>query len=100
MPVRWTTGAREDLVELVQVIALDNPGAARRMAARLRKRSRSLNKFPGMGRMVPEIGDEAIRELVTPPYRLIYRDLGHRVEILAVVHSRQDLTATRLFADG
>jgi len=97
--VKWTIGAREDLVELVRVIAEDNPPAARRTSMKLRARSRDLSRFPEMGRMVPEIKDEMIRELVTPPYRLIYRVGPDVLEVLAVVHSRQDLMTTRAFSE-
>jgi plasmid stabilization system protein ParE len=32
-----------------------------------------------------------IRELVAPPYRLIYRVRSEAVEIVAIVHGRQEL---------
>lgn len=33
---------------------------------------RRLEQFPRMGRAVPEIGDEALRELIHRSYRIVY----------------------------
>ncbi len=46
-----------------------------------------------MGRIVPEIGDEDIRELIYRDYRLIYIvDLKtEQVDVLTVIHSSQHL---------
>jgi len=41
--------------------------------------------------MVPEISRDDIRELIVPPYRLIYRIDADAVRILAVRHSAQRL---------
>jgi toxin ParE1/3/4 len=40
---------------------------------------------------VPEAPTVEIRELVEPPYRLIYRVRYERVEVIAILHGRQDL---------
>jgi plasmid stabilization system protein ParE len=39
-----------------------------------------------MGRIVPEIGDAAIRERFVYSYRIIYRVENERVLIAAVIH--------------
>jgi toxin ParE1/3/4 len=46
-----------------------------------------LADFPRAGRMVPEIGDEAIRELIYRQYRIIYVVDEGSVEVLTVFHS-------------
>jgi plasmid stabilization system protein ParE len=38
---------------------------------------------------VPEVQRAEIRELLEPPYRLIYRVQPEAIEVLAVLHSRQ-----------
>jgi plasmid stabilization system protein ParE len=48
----------------------------------------SLGEFPNRGRVVPELGLPR-RELIVGRYRMIYR-VGTRVEILRVIHGRQD----------
>ena len=52
---------------------------------------RLLERFPRMGRVVPEIRDEAIRELIYRQYRIVYVvDRGdEEVEVLTIFHSSQ-----------
>ena len=50
----------------------------------------SIPEYPELGRLVPEIGDPAIRERLVHRYRIIYRLEPARVLIAAVVHGRQD----------
>ena len=42
-----------------------------------------------MGRVVPEIGDPAIRERFVYSYRIIYRLELERVLVAAVIHGRR-----------
>jgi toxin ParE1/3/4 len=43
--------------------------------------------FPNAGRVVPEIGDESIRELIYRQYRIIYVVGEDSAEVLTVYHS-------------
>lgn len=45
-----------------------------------------------MGRVVPEIGNPNIRELIIYSCRLIYEVSSNRIEILAVIHCKQNFT--------
>jgi len=54
-----------------------------------------LVRFPRLGRVVPEVQDENIRELMHQHYRIIYRIAGERIEILTIVHGSRDLTGRR-----
>ena len=52
---------------------------------------RPLERFPRMGRIVPEIGDDAIREVIYRNYRIVYvvdRD-DEEVEVLTIFHASQ-----------
>ncbi len=88
MKIRWTEGARTDLLEAVAYVSEDNPVAARELAGRLRGAVRHLARFPHSGRVVPEFDDPALRETIAAPYRVIYL-LRDEVVILAVHHSRR-----------
>lgn len=57
------------------------------------QRSRQLEAAARSGRQVPEYEHEDIRELIEPPYRLIYVVLADRIDILTVMHTRQLLPA-------
>lgn len=43
--------------------------------------------FPESGRIVPELADPQIREVVQGSYRIVYRLLGQQAHILTVHHS-------------
>jgi plasmid stabilization system protein ParE len=85
----WAPTARQDLRELVAYIAEDDRQAAGRFARSIFQAIERLRQFPESGRMVPEFGDPAIRELVKPPCRVVYRVALHRqaVEIARVWHA-------------
>ncbi len=52
-----------------------------------------LDKLSKVGKKVPELNDEAIRELSLYSYRIIYAIKSQGVFVLAVVHKRRDLNA-------
>jgi toxin ParE1/3/4 len=45
-----------------------------------------------MGRIVPEVEDPNIRELIIYSYRLIYEISQKRIEILTIIHGKQDFS--------
>ena len=51
--------------------------------------TRNLGLFPHMGRMVPELGDDKIREIFVYSYRLIYRVEEKQILIIAVIHGKR-----------
>ena len=71
----WSLQARDDLREIVTFIAADNPTVAESFGFRLMSKVDLLANFPQLGRVVPEENDEAIREIILPPYRIIYQVL-------------------------
>ena len=90
--ILWSGTALEDLKQIRAWVAQDSPDAARRLASKIRKGVESLTDFPMAGRIVPEIGIKAYREIIVRPYRVIYqvRDNDAFV-ILRVWHSHRDL---------
>jgi toxin ParE1/3/4 len=65
----------EDLEEIVTFIAKDNPGRARTFGNELIERALSVATFPERGRIVPEIGESSVREVIHGAYRIIYEIL-------------------------
>jgi toxin ParE1/3/4 len=70
----------------IEAIAADSPQAARKLLTNLLAAADSLETLSERGRIAPELEDQAIRELLIDPYRLIYHVTTERVHILAVVH--------------
>ncbi len=44
---------------------------------------------PGIGRMVPEFGDKKIRELIHPPFRIVYLKESDSVRVVRVWRSER-----------
>jgi toxin ParE1/3/4 len=87
--VVWSPAALEDAEAIAEFIARDSPRAAGAVVRRLRDNARSLRRFPRSGRQVPELQNDAIRERLVEPYRLIYRIEDDLVTIATIVHMRQ-----------
>jgi toxin ParE1/3/4 len=81
-----------DLGEIADYIAKDSRRYAAAMVRRIRDGVRSLKRFPKRGAVVPELGNEAIREISVGAYRVIYR-LTDRIAILGIIHGARDLTS-------
>ena len=57
------------------------------MVDKLTRRSQQIGDFPVSGRVVPEYEEYTVREVIEPPYRIIYRLApDDRVDVLAVIH--------------
>lgn len=89
MKVRWTPRAAEDLVAIASYIAEDNPTVARTYAAKLKAIAESVARFPNRGRMMPEVGRADVRELLEGNYRIVYRVLDDRCDILTILEGRK-----------
>jgi toxin ParE1/3/4 len=88
--VIWSEPAKEDLKKLFDYIASDSRYYAIKVSHEFVEKSERLGKHPRMGRVVPEIENANIRELIIYSYRLIYEITPKRIVILAIVHGKQD----------
>jgi toxin ParE1/3/4 len=82
----WTRNALTHLWEIAEYIRARNPSAARRVHQQIRTATRRLVRHPRSARMVPEIAQERVRELIVGDYRILYELTETQVEILAIVH--------------
>lgn len=70
-------------------IAQDNPAAALRIVQQVLRRSWQIAALPGSGRRVPDYAREDVRELIEGQYRIVYRILPTRIDVLTVMHVAQ-----------
>lgn len=89
LEVRWSPEASEDLEAIAEYIARDSKYYSRAVVSEMLSVARSIGGFPLIGRTVPEIGDEEIRERLVYSYRLIYRVEPTSILIVAVIHGRR-----------
>ena len=89
MKVRFTPGARSELLAIIDYIRQDRPEAARRFRARAEEILRRLERFPESGRRIPEFPALPYREVIITPYRFFYQVSEEIVWIVAVWHGAQ-----------
>lgn len=89
MRVHWTDHAKRQLAAIHDHIALDSERYALRVVDRLTRRSQQIARFPKSGRMVPELELDDVREVIEPPWRIVYRILSDRIDILTVLHEAE-----------
>ena len=77
------------LDEALDYIAAERPAAALRWFDEAIEIVSSLERFPDLGRIVPELQRPEIREVLVDPYRLPYHRDEQQVTILAVLHDRR-----------
>jgi toxin ParE1/3/4 len=88
--VKWSVPARNDLKQIHDYIAKDSKYYARKVIQEIVAKTETLIELPEIGRIVSEISDQNVRELIVYSYRLIYDMSGAGVEILAIIHGRRD----------
>jgi plasmid stabilization system protein ParE len=97
--VIWTDPALADLEAAAEYVARDSPRQASLLVQRAFRATDRLAALPRMGRIVPEIGEETIRELILRPYRIVYVLSGPDILIALVHHAARPLTVADLPAD-
>ncbi|MDX1588000.1 MAG: type II toxin-antitoxin system RelE/ParE family toxin [Oleiphilaceae bacterium] len=92
----WTEPALQELNDLAEYIALDNPAAAKHLVREIVDKTGRLEDFPQSGRIPPELPDSVYRKVVVSPCRIFYREDGERVLVLYVMREEQQLRAYML----
>ncbi|MFZ5775012.1 MAG: type II toxin-antitoxin system RelE/ParE family toxin [Thermodesulfobacteriota bacterium] len=87
----WSPLAVERASEIAQYISLDNPTAAAKWIDRVFEKVKALSSSPEIGRYVPELHRNEIRELIYGNYRIIYRIEKANISVLTIRHSKQIL---------
>jgi plasmid stabilization system protein ParE len=69
---KWSLRAKADLQRIGRRIAMDNPRAAEQWVRKVGDRARLAGRSPGLGRKVPELDRDDIREAIVGNYRIAY----------------------------
>jgi plasmid stabilization system protein ParE len=100
--VNVSKSAKTDLREIINFIAINNPMNALNVLKRIEDRINSLEKFPEKGGYVPELLKHNIkdyRQLIEPPWKIIYKIDDDIVNVLIIIDSRrntQDILVEKL----
>lgn len=88
LSIKWTDEAKRDLFTLIAFIAEENPFASESLLLRIEESIIPVAEHPYLYRQGRVPGT---REIVTHPnYVVVYRVLDEFIEVLSVLHSRQE----------
>ena len=96
----WSPEAVADVEAIASYIARDSAAYAQAVVEKILETARHMGEFPLLGRMVPELAQETIRERFVYSYRLIYRIRNDTITIAAVIHGRRLLRSIRERLEG
>lgn len=91
MKIIWSPLGLDRVTDIAEYIANDNPNAAEKWIESIFSKVKNLEKFPSIGRIVPEANRKDIREIIFKNYRIIYRIEAELISILTVRHGKQIL---------
>ncbi|OPX96069.1 MAG: Plasmid stabilization system protein [Syntrophorhabdus sp. PtaB.Bin006] len=92
--VAWSDTAERDLLAIVEYIADDSVSRAYSIFKEIKAKAATLHPFPERDHVVPELQEHGIiqyRELITGPWRIIYRVSEKHVYVLSVIDSRRSV---------
>jgi toxin ParE1/3/4 len=93
----WTDRALTDIEAIADYIALDSIRYAKLVVQQLFGKTEVLKTFPLSGRMVPELQNTNLRELLEGEFRIIYEvHEENTIFILTVHHTARLLRPTQL----
>lgn len=88
----WTKIALKDAEEIHDYIAKDSIYYAQKTIEKFFDRIKILQQLPNAGRMVPELNNKDIRELIEGNYRIIYTFKRKEISVLRIHHSSRQIS--------
>ena len=97
MRVEWSERAIYHVEKVRQYLTSQKSLHVEDVIRRIYKKTEALELNPYLGAAVQEYSDNNLRELIEPPFRILYRVHQDSVEVVAVIHGRQNLPRTPRF---
>lgn len=70
------------------------PDVGNKLMTEIFQRINTLADHPDIGRVVPEFGQDFLRELIQPPFRIVYRRQPKQVQVVRIWRSERLLRLT------
>lgn len=88
--LHFAESAARDLEDILAYYAEQGvPDVGKRLVGEIIAAVELLGEQPGMGRIVPEFEQEFLRELIRPPFRIVYRRDPKKIAIVRVWRSER-----------
>jgi len=92
--VIWVDSAKNELLEIIEYIAVENQNSAKKVYQNIKRKADSLSSMPYKGRIIPEFKQFEInlyREVIESPWRIMYRIQDKTVVIITIIDGRRDV---------
>ncbi|MFH1942575.1 MAG: type II toxin-antitoxin system RelE/ParE family toxin [bacterium] len=97
MKVIWSKESLDRLIEIEEFISEYNPIKAVEFIDFIISKSITIEDNPKIGRVVPELSNNEIRELIIKNYRLVYKIRKNNIEILTVFEGHRLIKRSEIF---
>ena len=95
--INWTFQAKADLKDIAEYISRNSKKYAKLQVIKIRNHTQILKFHIYIGKIVREIEENNIRELIEGNYRIIYKVVSKtQIDILIIHHSARDLTSRKI----
>lgn len=91
----WTHQAIQDVQAIRAYIGRDSARYAALVTEQIVEAINRLTNFPTSGRIVPELQDETLREVILGNFRIVYRVTRDEVQVLTVFHAARQFGIPR-----
>ncbi len=83
----WAPSSLKDMNAIAEYIAVDSAQAAKNMVELFFEKAKILERYPLIGKPVPEIKVKYLREILVSRYRIIYEVFSEdEIHILSIHH--------------
>jgi len=91
--INWSREARRDLKAIAKFFERSSPQYSKYIVKRIFDTVSGLRDHPRIGRPIPEFEAKIFRERIVENFRILYLlQNNETVEILTIIHSRQDVS--------
>ncbi|HTR23734.1 MAG TPA: type II toxin-antitoxin system RelE/ParE family toxin [Terriglobales bacterium] len=94
MRIVWSPRSLRDLQAIHEYIATDSELYGNLTIARIFAAAERLSSFPYSGRIVPEMDEPRIREIIVGPFRVVYRVREELIEVTTVFRASRSFPGT------
>ena len=95
--VNWSERSLKDIDQIADYISQDSYNYAITFVDKIFDKEKYIQKYPLLGRIVPEFNVKNIREIIEGNYRIVYLiSSDTEVHVLAVHHGAKKLTKRNL----